>query len=185
MTIDEVRAMCLWLRKLIPHQDFDDDTPEAWTPLLTETPREDARVAVMAILRRSRYVAPLDIVDEVKRMRRERLERVGFKTIAPNVNPDDEAAQRRELLALREAIASGEFTQADRDQYELGGVRLTGEPWRPALDTPTAPRPLPRFPTMREPERPTATQILDGRRITAERRKRLHEANEMEEQETA
>lgn len=178
MTIDEVRAMCLWLRKLIPHQDFDDDTPEAWTPLLTETPREDARVAVMAILRRSRYVAPLDIVDEVKRMRRERLERVGFKTIAPNVNPDDEAAQRRELLALREAIASGEFTQADRDQYELGGVRLTGEPWRPALDAMPAPRPLPRFPTVREPEQPTATQILAEQRITEERRKQLHDVTE-------
>lgn len=185
MNVHEVRAMCLWLRKLIPHQDFDDDTPEAWTPLLTETPREDARVAVMAILRRSRYVAPLDIVDEVKRMRRERLERVGFETIAPNVDPDDEAGQRRELLALRDAIASGAFTDADRGEYELGGVRLTGEPWRPALTAEPTPRPLPRFPAMREPDRPTATQILDGRRITAERRKRLHEATEMEEQATA
>ena len=177
--------MCLWLRKLVPNQQLDDDTPEAWTPLLASVAVADARVAVMRILEREAYVVPKGITTEVRRMRRERLERVGFRSIAPNVDPDDEAGQRRELLALRDAIASGAFTEADRGEYELGGVRLTGEPWRPALTAEPTPRPLPRFPAMREPDRPTATQILDGRRITAERRKRLHEATEMEEQATA
>lgn len=185
MNVHEVRAMCLWLRKLVPNQQLDDDTPEAWTPLLASVAVADARVAVMRILEREAYVVPKGITTEVRRMRRERLERVGFRSIAPNVDPDDEAGQRRELLALRDAIASGAFTEADRGEYELGGVRLTGEPWRPALTAEPTPRPLPRFPAMREPDRPTATQILDGRRITDERRKRLHEATEMEEQATA
>lgn len=127
MTIDEVRAMCLWLSKLIPHQQFDEDTPEAWCPLLANVAVADARTVVLGILKREPYVNPNAIASEVKKLRRDRLAASGFETICPNVDPDDTARYAAERRALRDTIASGAMTRDQLAAYEAGETApLTG-----------------------------------------------------------
>ena len=70
--------MCLWLRKFIPHQQFDDDTPEVWAPTLARVSRQEAYDAVMVIVERSAYVALVDIVKQVRVRRRDRLRAVSY-----------------------------------------------------------------------------------------------------------
>ena len=107
MEFTETAALCAWLAAIIPHQQLDDETPRAWQPLLADVAVTDARTAVLAILKRARYVAPLDILSEVKAVRRDRLQRAGYDGLSANVDPSDPIAVRAERLAIREAIASG------------------------------------------------------------------------------
>lgn len=154
MDITAVRAMCLWLSKLVPHQQFDDDTPEAWAPLLAHVAIEDARTAVMRILERERYVDPQAIRHETKRIRTRRLELVGIP--APNIDPDDatqRVAYRREQAALKQAVLDGRMDAAARADYERGGTTLTdAAPWRPVAELIT--RDLPRAITTAETSLP-------------------------------
>ena len=138
VNIDETRALCLWLIKLIPHQQFDDDTPETWQPILAKVDVTDARNVILEIIEREQYVAPRDIAQAVKRLRRDRLARVGYAELTPNVAPllelDDgrvveNPAHRAEKLALRDKIASGVMAEDEVAAYGRGEVAtLTGAP---------------------------------------------------------
>lgn len=138
VNIDETRALCLWLIKLIPTQQFDDDTPETWQPILAKVDIADARNVILEIIEREQYVAPRDIAQSVKRLRRDRLARVGFAELTPNVAPllelDDgrvveNPAHRAEKLALRDKIASGVMAEDEVAAYARGEVAtLTGAP---------------------------------------------------------
>ncbi len=132
MNITEVRAMCRWLTALVPHQQLDDETPEAWCPLLASVAVADARAAVLAILERDPYVDPRAIKAEVKRIREARLSAAGFQELAPNVDPADAPAYLAERRALQQAIASGRMGPGDVDAYAAGEVQpLTAVPaWR-------------------------------------------------------
>lgn len=138
VNIDETRALCLWLIKLIPHQQFDDDTPETWQPVLAKVDVADARNVIREIIEREQYVGPRDIVKAVKRLRRDRLASSGFAELTPNVEPlialedgrtVENPAHRAEKLALRDAIASGGMSENDVAAYARGEVpTLTGAP---------------------------------------------------------
>lgn len=193
MNLAETASCLRALKAFDPQTSITEDTAIAWQSVLAPYPPRQVMTAAMQLAERrrtssgNRDTSALDVFDikaEIKRMRADLVERIDTPT--PNVNPADALAWAAELRELKRLILDGRISADDAQRYALGGIRVTpGDPWRPALDAQPAPRQLPRFSTMREPERPTATRILDGRRITDERRKRLHEATEMKEQDTA
>ena len=133
MNFTETAALCAWLRALVPQQQFDDDTPRAWQPILATIAVEDAREAVMVLIRQQPYIAPLDIERAVKRLRADRLKGANYPELVPNADPADAIAYRDEQRALRDEIASGRWSPDDATRYAAGGLRITaGEPFRPA-----------------------------------------------------
>lgn len=105
MNATETAKLCAAIAQSAPAQRFDDDTPAFWAVLLEDVRYEDAREAVVRLLKRQPFVAPADIITEVKRIRRDRLEH--SDRILPDVDPDDVAgwlAARRTGLA---AMADG------------------------------------------------------------------------------
>lgn len=129
MNITEVRAMCRWLTALVPHQQLDDETPEAWCPLLASVAVQDARTAVLAVLERDRYVDPRAIRAEVRRIRAARLDAAGYRELTPNVDPADAPAFAAEQRALRDAIADGRMGPDEVAAYEAFEVPpLTAAP---------------------------------------------------------
>lgn len=63
-----VAAMC-------PQQKFDEFTPDAWGVLLEDVRFEDAKEAVTNLGRKQVFIAPSEILTEVRRIRNSRLDR--------------------------------------------------------------------------------------------------------------
>jgi hypothetical protein len=124
----ETAKLCAAIAQSAPAQKFDDDTPAFWAVLLEDVRYEDAREAVVRLLKRQPFVAPADIVAEVKVIRDDRLDRTELPV--PNVDPDDPRAHLDEIRALRSAIADGAF---DADAYAKGDITLSGHQPRPAI----------------------------------------------------
>ncbi len=187
MNLTETAACLRALKAFDPQTSITEDTAIAWQSVLAPYPPRQVMTAAMQLAERrrtssgNRDTSALDVFDikaEIKRMRADLVERIDTPT--PNVDPADALAWAAELRELKRLILDGRISADDAHRYSLGGIRVTpGEPWRPALDAMPAPRPLPRFPTMREPERPTATQILAEQLPTGERRQQLHAATEV------
>lgn len=138
MNVQEVIRLCRVAAALSPSQRFDDLTPDVWAVPLADVTLADALEAVKEISKRQPYIAPNDIISEVDRVRAKRL---AMRRPAPNVDPDDPQAQRAEMLAIRDAIASGRMDEAERDRYEAGGWNYIGTPPHYALGSAMVTRP--------------------------------------------
>ena len=138
MTPHEVTEMTAWISAAKPTSKIDPDTAKAWVPLLRDVPVEDARAVVPDLLRSVEWIGPNDIAQAVKRLRRDRLARVGFAELTPNVAPlveledgrvVENPAHRAEKLALRDAVASGRYGPVEVEAYRRGEMQtLTGAP---------------------------------------------------------
>ncbi|MFJ8538125.1 hypothetical protein [Streptomyces sp. NPDC093591] len=116
MNSQEAAALCRYVRALCPQQKFDEYTPDAWHDLLYPFRLDEARTAAVAIASTQPFVSPGEIAAAVRRTRAERLHRHTDPT--PAANPDDPHAYRAELLATRQAVATGQQQPA---QHELTG----------------------------------------------------------------
>lgn len=108
MNATETARLCRVIASLAPAQRFDEETPAVWHAVLIDVQIADALEAVKVIARRDRFVAPADIVTEVRKIRAERL--AASDRILPDVDPDDVPgwlAARRSALA---ALADGRTT---------------------------------------------------------------------------
>jgi hypothetical protein len=123
VNIAETARLCKVIAAVAPAQKFDADTPAVWAGILEDVRIEDALAAVKTLGRRERFMAPVDIITEVRTIRTLRLQAVDKAT--PNVDPNDEGAYRAELAAIRSAVADGSL---DVEQYVAGGMCLTGRP---------------------------------------------------------
>lgn len=128
MNNTETAKLCAAISQSAPAQRFDDDTPAFWAVLLADVRYQDAREAVVRLLKRQPFVAPADIVAEVRVIRDDRLDRTELPV--PNVDPNDPRAHLDEIRALRTAIADGVY---DADAYAKGDITLSGHPVRPAI----------------------------------------------------
>lgn len=127
MNTAETTRLCRAIASLAPSQHLDEETPAIWSVVLAWVRYEDARQAVVAIAARQAYIAPADIVAEVRRARSRRLEHAD--AVVPDADPDDPAAYLAALRSARRAIADG----ADPPrQVEAPPVRAA----RPALPGP-------------------------------------------------
>jgi hypothetical protein len=139
MNLEETTQLTMIIRRICPAQKWDDETPLAWNVLLENIRIEDAKLALRTIAARQTFIAPADIISEVKRIRTARL--VGIDEIPPNVDPANAAAWGAELAALRSAAADGHLSDAETARYRQGGWTLSGAPATPAA-LPATPRPI-------------------------------------------
>ena len=130
MNTSETTRLCKAIAALAPAQKFDDETPAIWAVVLGGVRYEDAREAIIKLAADHAFMAPTDIIAEVKRIRADRLANTDPTTITPNVDPDKPGLWRQELAAIRDAIADGRF---DVDGYVSSGLALSGVPARRAV----------------------------------------------------
>lgn len=104
MNPTEAVALCRMVQAVCPHQKFDEMTPDTWGLVLAHVRFVDAQEALVAIAQRQPFVAPAEIIAEVKRIRGRRLAAVD--TIQPPSGLD-ELAYRRWLADTRRTIADG------------------------------------------------------------------------------
>lgn len=103
----EAVVLCRFTKSVCPHQQFDQYTPDAWALVLADVRLEDAREAVVEVARRQPFVAPAEIITEVKRIRSKRIDDYGPITPPPELDPDDTAAYRDWWVSAQRAIADG------------------------------------------------------------------------------
>jgi hypothetical protein len=149
-----------------PHQKLDDATVDVWAQGLrfVDPPLRyaDCEEAIYRLVTKAPFTGPEAVVTEVRRIRASRIDGEGDVKVIPNVDPDDGAAYRREILAIRAAIADKTF---DADRYAASGVALTGGRQLKAIGDGRKPRELEGRVSLhpdrlsglvRSPERPSA-----------------------------
>lgn len=112
MTTAETAQLVALIASICPSTHLEE-TPETtettaknWHPLLADLDAADAHEAVIRLGRRRHHIAAVDIRDEVRAIREERLARDPLPL--PDADPDDPRRYRAELLAIVTAIASGQ-----------------------------------------------------------------------------
>ncbi|NYV72792.1 hypothetical protein HW445_00265, partial [Streptomyces sp. UH6] len=116
MTPHEIGALLAYVGRLDPRLLRTDeheagDQIGQWYELLEDVPAVtphgwDARVAARSHILNSPYpIMPVDIARRWRAYQRDRLERHTDPT--PAADPDDQAAWQAELVATRQAVASG------------------------------------------------------------------------------
>lgn len=83
MTPVEAVSLCRVVRAICPQQAMDELTPDAWGLVLEQTRFEDAKEAVVNLGKRQPFIAPSEVVAEVKRIRRDRI------AVHPPIAPPD------------------------------------------------------------------------------------------------
>lgn len=123
MNRPEAVMLCRLVKSLCPAQTMDEWTPDAWALALDDVDYDDAKQAVVAIVKqpiepgRSRYVEPSHIRGEVKRIRAKRIDDAPpFEPSSGELTPGEYAAELRTYTAR---VASGE--RIERPQL---GARL-------------------------------------------------------------
>ena len=106
MTRTETVALLRIVRAVCPAQKFDEYTPDAWHELLDDLRLEDCRLAVKALGQRQVFIAPAEIRAEVRRIRRERLDRTPLPVPPPDLTPQQTLAWQRDT---NRAIADGTY----------------------------------------------------------------------------
>lgn len=105
MTEDEAVVLTRYVRAACPQQKFDEYTSDAWFDLLAEYSLDDCRRAVADVGKRQPFIAPSEIIDEVSKIRRARLE--GF-VYEPGDGDDDAKVYLARLREQRRQVANGE-----------------------------------------------------------------------------
>lgn len=76
MNVAETTRLCRTIAGVAPAQRFEDETPALWAGILTDVRLADALEAVKQLARRQAFIAPADIVAEVRTIRARRLDGV-------------------------------------------------------------------------------------------------------------
>ncbi|WP_328425951.1 zinc finger domain-containing protein [Streptomyces sp. NBC_00443] len=99
MTEEEAVQIAEYVQAACPAQKFGEYTPDVWGEILAPYDVDEARAAVIVIAGRQRFIAPADIITEVKARRAERIE---LANIVYDGNPLETGAQS--AAAIREII---------------------------------------------------------------------------------
>lgn len=107
MTPREAVALVAVVRAGCPGMEIVDGMPQLWHEVLSDLRVEDCRQAVVNLVRRSpAYIAPADIRAEVRRIRKDRLDRVPFPIPPSDLTPLETIAWGRDVTRQ---IADGTF----------------------------------------------------------------------------
>jgi hypothetical protein len=135
VNVDETRALLRLIASVSPGQKINASDVAAltematvWQGIIADVRYADAVTAVKALASRQPFIAPAEILQEVRKIRRERLARAAL--VLPNVDPDDTAAWIAEERAILAAIADGVF---DAEVYAAQPITLTGRPAHKAI----------------------------------------------------
>lgn len=119
----EALALTRLVAAMCPAQKFDEYTPDAWGVLLEDVRFEDARHAVTNLGRKQVFIAPSEILTEVRRIRDDRLAR-NPEPAPPDEMADDPHAQQAWQLEMRRRIADGALTTTVAEVNAAGQERL-------------------------------------------------------------
>lgn len=100
----EMVQLVAFVAQLNPAQRIDEFTADAWHHVIGDLDFTEALDAIRAVARRQQWVAPCDIVAEVRTAHRERLE-AADRAFLPVTDPDDVVEYRRELVEHRRSYA--------------------------------------------------------------------------------
>lgn len=122
MTPAEALILCRMAKGACPQQAFDEFTPDMWHDLMKETRFEDAKEALVTIVKRQPFVAPSEILSEVRKIREKRIADYG-----PFDPPPEVENYNRWLGEMRRRIADGEdpvqrLELVEKPMPELGSV---------------------------------------------------------------
>ncbi|NJP71921.1 hypothetical protein [Streptomyces sp. C1-2] len=136
MQPEEVVVLARYVHALCPAQKIDQYTPDAWCDVFDEVPQyslADCREGAARVAKRQPFVAPAEIIAEVRKIREERLDGFQYEP-TPGETGAEAAARRREQIR---ACANGQrpavLAIAGRVRPELAGM-LDGLGDRLALD---------------------------------------------------
>ncbi|MFI0530276.1 hypothetical protein ACH3XX_09530 [Streptomyces scabiei] len=99
MNSQEATALCAYVHQLCPQQRFNEHTPDVWGDVLAPYALDEARAAVVTVASRQAFVAPAEIVTEIKARRAERIE---LANIVYDGDPAETGAES--AAAIREII---------------------------------------------------------------------------------
>lgn len=126
MNIAQAEQLVKFVAQAAPAQKLNDGTAAVWQAILEDVRFADAIEACGRIARKQAFIAPADIVSEVKVLKADRLDRTEMPI--PNASPDDARAYAIEYRALRDAIRDGDLQGERLDAYRRGEISLTGRP---------------------------------------------------------
>jgi hypothetical protein len=106
MTPTETVALLRLVRAVCPAQKLDEYTPDAWHELLGDLRLEDCNQALKALGQRQVFIAPAEIRQEVRRIRKDRLDRNPLPVPPSDMTPLETLAWQRET---NKAIADGTY----------------------------------------------------------------------------
>jgi hypothetical protein len=110
MTPLEATTLCRLAKAMCPQQAVDEYTPDAWHMLLEDARFVDAKEALVNLARRQPFVAPSEILTEVKRIRGQRIKDFGHFDVPPEITTSREYADF--IRATNKRIADGEVASA-------------------------------------------------------------------------
>lgn len=113
MNAQEAAVLCRYVAACCPQQKIDEYTPGAWADLLIDVRLIDAKEAVRTVLGRQPFIAPAEIIAEVKRTRGRRIAQ------HPPLIPPPDVDERVWLLEARRRIGDGESIDCDALYGEL------------------------------------------------------------------
>ena len=117
MNSREAVLLVRYVRALCPSQKIDEFTPDAWFDILAAYDLDACRSACAALAHRQPFIAPSEIITEVRRERRARLENFAYEP--PPVEQDPRYIQR--LRGQLRAVASGEVPAPTTAPMLAGG----------------------------------------------------------------
>lgn len=130
MNAAEAITLCRLVKGVCPQQAIDEYTPDGWLMLLEPYRYEDCHEAVKDIASTQPFVAPAEIIAQVRRIRGKRI--AEFGPIDPPAGLED-GDYREWFIGVRTRIGNGELTRAKWDA-ERAALGETGKRELPALE---------------------------------------------------
>jgi len=103
MNHQEAVVLCRLLAAACPQQAIDDYTPDSWHDLLGDLSFADCHEAMVTIGKRQPFIAPAEIITEVRRIRAERIARAPIPAPPPELADDPRAYQAELQARIRDA----------------------------------------------------------------------------------
>lgn len=136
MTPEEVVMLAAYVHALCPAQKIDQYTPDAWCDVFDEVPFSlaDCREGAARVAARQPFVAPAEIIAEVRKIREGRLDDFQYEPAAGETGRESIARRRLQVAACANRQRPAVLTIAGRPRPELQAA-LEGIGAMPADDS--------------------------------------------------
>lgn len=102
MTPEEVVMLAAYVHALCPAQKIDQYTPDAWCDVFADVPHyslADCREGAARVAARQPFVAPAEIIAEVRKIREARLDDFQYEPTPGETGKESIARRRRQVVA--------------------------------------------------------------------------------------